>query len=220
MDQQPPFELYAFWRTSATFRVRVALSLKGLAAHEHFVNIDAGEHRAPAFLEINPLGAIPALVQPGQPPMTQSIAILEYLDEIAPTPPLLPGDPLGRARVRSIAAMLTSDTHPLIVPRVKRYLLDHGFDDASWRAWQIHWFSTGLKAVEQRLGTETDTGLYCHGDAITMADICLVSITAILKVFKITVADIPLIDRIVARCEAEPAFAKADPFKQVGAPAT
>jgi maleylacetoacetate isomerase len=220
MIDQPAFELFAFWRTSAAFRVRVALNLKGLTAHERFVNVDAGEHREPAFLKINPLGGIPALIQPGHPPMTQSIAILEYLEEIAPTPPLLPGDPLGRARVRSIAAMLAADTHPLVTPRVKRYLMGAGFDDAAWHAWQVHWFSTGLQAVEQRLANEADTGAFCHGDAITMADICLVSITAMLKVFKITVADIPIIDGIVSRCEREPAFAKADPFRQVGAPQT
>jgi len=220
MIDQPRFELFAFWRTSATFRVRVALNLKGLTAHEHFVNVDAGEQRDPAFLKINPLGGVPALVLPGHPPLTQSIAIREYFEEIAPTPPLLPGDPLGRARVRSIAAMLATDTHPLVTPRVKRYLTGAGFDDAAWRAWQIHWFSTGLQAVELRLATEADTGAFCHGDAITLADICLVSITAMLKVFKITVAGIPVIDGIVSRCEREPAFAKADPFKQVGAPQT
>jgi maleylacetoacetate isomerase len=220
MTGEPRFELFVFWRTSATFRVRVALNLKGLTAHEHIVNIDAGEQRDPAFLKINPLGAIPALVIPGHPPMTQSVAILEYLEETAPTPPLLPADPFGRARVRSIASMLTSDTHPFITPRVKRYLFGTGFDDAAWRAWQIHWLTTGLQAVEQRLAAETETGTFCHGDTITMADICLVSITTVLKIFKITVADIPRIESIIARCENEPAFAKADPFKQVGAPQT
>ena len=214
------FDLYAFWRTSATYRVRVALSLKGLKAHEHIINLDAGEQRSAAFLKINPMGAIPALVDHGHAPLTQSLAILEFLDEIAPAPPLLPSDPHGRARVRSIAAMLAADTHPLITPRVKKYLTGSGgFDDAAWRAWQIHWFTTGLAAVEQRLATEPPTGKFCHGDTVTMADICLTSILAVMGVFKISVPDTPTITRIVAACEAIPAFANAAPSRQVGAPA-
>ena len=218
MADQPRFELFAFWRTSATYRVRVALNLKGLAAQERIVNIDAGEQRGEAFLKINPLGAIPALVEPGFPPLTQSSAILEYLEETAPNPPLLPSDPRGRARVRSISAMLAADTHPLIVPRVRRYLADHGFDDAAWRAWQIQWFSTGLHAVEQRLASDGQAGRFCHGDAVTMADIVLMSIVVVTRVFKIEVTGIPTIDRIAGRCEALEAFAKADPMRQDGAP--
>ncbi|RJF87193.1 maleylacetoacetate isomerase [Oleomonas cavernae] len=219
MTGTPPFELYAYWRTSATYRVRVALNLKGLEAHERIVNLDAGEQRSEAFLKINPLGAIPALIAPGQPPLTQSLAILEFLEETAPEPALLPADPHGRARVRSIAAMLAADTHPLITPRVRKYLTTTGgFDDAAWRAWQIQWFSTGLQAVERRLAADAATGTYCHGDTVTMADICLLSIVVVTRVFKIVVPDIPLIDGIVALCEAQAAFAKADPFRQEGAP--
>jgi len=218
MADQPHFELYAFWRTSATYRVRVALNLKGLAAQERIVNLDAGEQRGEAFLKINPLGAIPALVEPGLPPLTQSSAILEYLDEVAPNPPLLPGDPHGRARVRSIAAMLAADTHPLITPRIKRFLTDHGFDDAAWRAWQTQWFSTGLHAVEQRLASDGQTGRFCHGDTVTMADIVLMSIIVVTRAFKIEVTGTPTITRIAALCESLEAFAKADPMRQEGAP--
>jgi maleylacetoacetate isomerase/maleylpyruvate isomerase len=219
MTTQPPFELYAFWRTSATYRVRVALNLKGMTAHERIVDLDAGEQRDPAFLKINPLGGIPALVVPGHPPLTQSLAILEFLEESQPQPALLPADLHGRARVRSIAAMLATDTHPLITPRVKKYLIGQGgFDDAAWRAWQIQWFGTGLAAVEARLASEAGTGTFCHGDEVTIADICLASIVAMVRVFKISIPDIPTIDRIMASCEALDAFAKADPRKQVGAP--
>jgi maleylacetoacetate isomerase/maleylpyruvate isomerase len=219
----PRFELFAFWRTSATYRVRVALNLKGIAARERLVNLDAGEQRGEAFLRVNPLGAIPALVDlaDGQPhlPLTQSLAILEFLDEIHPAPPLLPPDPHGRARVRSLAAMLAADTHPLITPRIKGYLTKTGgFDDAAWRAWQIHWFTTGLQAFEQRLATEPATGAYCHGDAITTADICLGSIIVVMRIFKIDVPNIPTIERIFAFCEAHEAFARAEPRRQVGAP--
>ena len=216
---EPQFDLYAYWRTSAGYRVRVALNIKGLKANEINVNIDAGEQRSEAFLKINPLGAIPALIEGSKTPLTQSLAILEFLDELKPDPPLLPADLHGRARVRSIALMLAADTHPLITPRVRKYLTGSGgFDDAAWRAWQIHWFTTGLLAVEQRLAKETETGKFCHGDQVTAADICLVSILAVMRVFKIKVADTPTIDAIVARCEALDAFAKADPSRQAGAP--
>ncbi|MES2739369.1 MAG: maleylacetoacetate isomerase [Pseudomonadota bacterium] len=219
-DRDPPFILYAFWRTSATYRVRVALNLKGLSAHEQIVNLDAGEQRGQAFLKINPLGAIPALVVPGHAPLTQSLAILEFLDEFAPSPPLLPPDLYARARVRAIAAMVASDVHPLITPRVKAYLSGNaGFDADSWRAWQTHWATTGLAAVEQRLVSEAGTGVFCHGDTPTIADICLASIVAVLRVFKIAVPDTPTIDRIVAACDAHPAFASAAPLLQAGAPA-
>ena len=219
MADQPPLELYAFWRSSATYRVRVALALKGLSAHEHYIDLDAGDQRQQDFLTINPLGAIPALIVPGAPPLTQSLAILEYLEETVPNPPLLPPDPLGRARVRSIAAGLAADTHPLVVPRIRRYLTTTGgFDDAAWRAWQMQWFTAGLQALETRLATEAGTGAYCHGATVTIADILLMSIVAVMRVFRISVSDIPTIDRIVALCETQDAFAKAAPFKQTGAP--
>lgn len=213
------FELYAFWRTSATYRVRVALNLKGLTAQEYLVNLDAGEQRSPEYLRINPLGGIPALVQSGHPPITQSTAILEFLDELQPTPALLPLDLHGRARVRSLVGMLASDTHPLITPRVKKYLTTQAsFDDAAWRAWQTQWFATGLTAVEQRLANEAATGIFCHGDEVTMADICLASVVNVMGIFKITVPDIPAIKRIMSSCDALNAFALAAPQRQPGAP--
>ena len=216
---QPSFELFAFWRTSATYRVRVALNIKGLTAHERIVNIDAGEQHSEDFLKINPMGAIPALLEPGHPPLTQSLAILEFLDEFQPEPPLLPKDLHGRARVRSIAAMLAGDTHPLITPRVKKYLITSaGFDESAWRAWQIQWFSTGLLAVERRLAGDEQTGIFCHGNTPTTADIVLASIVVMVRFFKITIADTPIIDRIMQACDAHPAFAKAAPSLQVGAP--
>jgi maleylacetoacetate isomerase len=220
MTTQPTFDLYAYWRTSATYRVRVALNLKGLKAHERIVNIDAGEQNDENFLKINPLGAIPALVEAGHAPLTQSLAILEFLDEFQPAPPLLPPDLHGRARVRSIAAMLAADTHPLITGRIKKYLAAAvGMDDTAWRAWQIQWFGTGLAALEQRLAGEPQTGVFCHCDTPTMADICLASIVEMVRIFKITIPDIPTIDRIMQACDAHPAFAAAKPSRQAGAPA-
>ena len=217
------FELYSFWRTSATYRVRVAFNLKGVQPHERNVNLDAGEQRGEAFLKINPLGAIPALLDneagASAVPITQSLAILEFLDETYPSPALLPTDTHGRARVRSLAAMLVADTHPLITPRVKKYLTTTGgFDDAAWRAWQTQWFTTGLQAFEQRLASEPGTGTYCHGESVTLADICLASIIVVMRVFKIDVPNIPTINRIMATCETIEAFAKAALARQQGAP--
>ena len=216
------FELYSYWRTSATYRVRVAFNLKGVQPQEHNVDLDAGEQRSEAFLKINPLGAIPALIELSgrhREPLTQSLAILEFLEETHREPPLLPADAHERARVRSIAGMLAADTHPLITPRIKKYLSGlPQFDEGAWRAWQTHWFTTGLQAVEQRLTSETQTGVFCHGDAVTMADICLASIVVVTRIFKISVPGIPTINRIVFACEKLDAFAKADPYRQKGAP--
>jgi maleylacetoacetate isomerase len=223
MSDPARFELFSFWRTSATYRVRVAFKLKGVQPKEHNVDLDAAEQRSEAFLKINPMGAIPALIDHAagmsRTPLTQSLVILEFLDETYPSPALLPSDAHGRARVRSLAAMLAADTHPLITPRVKKYLTTAGrFDDAAWRAWQIHWFTTGLQAFEQRLAGEPSTGRFCHGDNPTMADICLASILAVTRILKIEVADIPTAQRIMAACEQLDAFAKADPRRQAGAP--
>jgi maleylacetoacetate isomerase/maleylpyruvate isomerase len=223
MSEPPRFELFSYWRTSATYRVRVAFNLKGIKPQEHNVDLDAGEQRSDAYLKINPLGAIPALIErtPGRShePLTQSLAILEFLEETHPEPALLPKDPHARARVRSIAGMLASDTHPLITPRIKKYLTGQAsFDEAAWRAWQTHWFTTGLQAVERRLNAEPETGVFCHGDAVTLADICLASIVVVAGVFKIAVPDIPTVNRIFFACEKLAAFENADPYKQLGAP--
>jgi maleylacetoacetate isomerase len=219
VSNNPDFELYAFWRTASTHRVRVALNFKGLTARERLVNLDKGEQRSPDFLAINPLGAIPALIEGGHGPLTQSIAILEFLEEKVPNPPLLPSDLHGRARVRSIAGMLVTDTNPLLTPRIKKYLTSTGgFDDTAWRTWQVHWLSFNLAAVEQRLAAESQTGKFCHGDTPTIADICLVSLFAITQAFDIKIENIPTIERIVKNCAALEEFARARPLLQEGAP--
>jgi maleylacetoacetate isomerase len=224
MTDEDRFELHSYWRTSATYRVRVAFNLKGVKPRETNVDIDAGEQHGAAFRRINPLGGIPALIDhaegPSPVPLTQSLAILEFLDETYPQPPLLPADTHGRARVRSLAQMLAVDTHPLITPRVRKYLsTTSGFDADAWRAWQIQWFGTGLRAVEQRLANEPGTGRFCHGDTPTVADICLASIFAVMRVFNIAFDDIPTALRIMDECEKLEAFAAAAPARQAGAPA-
>jgi maleylacetoacetate isomerase len=220
MHKKADFELFAFWRTASTYRVRVALNFKGLTASERIINLEKGEQRSPEFLAINALGAIPALIDEGHAPLTQSLAILEFLEEKQPNPPLLPSDLYGRARVRAIAGMLATDTHPLLVPRVKKYLVSTaGFDEAAWRAWQIHWLRVNLEAVESRLASEPEVGAFCHGDQPSIADICLASIFSIMQAFDIRVEGIPVIDRIIKNCYALDAFARADPYLQEGAPA-
>ena len=223
MSEHDRFELFSYWRSSATYRVRVAFNLKGVPRRETDIDIDAGEQHGEAFRRVNPLGGIPALIDhgPGESasPMTQSLAILEFLDEIHPQPPLLPADAPGRARVRGIAQMLAADTHPLVTPRVRKYLTTAGgFDADAWRAWQIQWFGAGLRAVEARLAGEAATGRFCHGDQPTLADICLASLFTVMRVFKIAFDDIPTCTRIMAECEKLGAFAAADPMRQAGAP--
>jgi maleylacetoacetate isomerase len=211
--------IYGFWRSQATFRVRIALNLKGVAYHEIPIDLDKGEQLAPAFLAINPQGALPALIEDSAAPLTQSSALLEYIEERFPVPAILPKALRDRARVRSLAAVAISDTHPLITPRIKGYLSTNaGFDAAQWRAWQIQWFSAGLKTLEARLAGDKATGTFCHGEIPSVADICLVALYEGAGTFKIKVDGIPTVDRIVAHCMTLPAFADAHPRRQADYP--
>ncbi len=212
--------LYGFWRSMAAYRVRVALNLKGIAVTETALDLNAGDQFAPEYLAVNPEGAVPALVEPGHAPLTQSMAILEFLEERYPDPPLLPVDPYGRARVRSLAALIVSDTHPLMVPRVTAYLAEHaGFDEAAQRDWSLHWVVRGLSAMEARLARDTETGVFCHGDQVTFADICLGNLGAVIRMARLDTAPYPTVARIIAACEAMEAFQRANPRLQLGAPA-
>ena len=211
-------DLYGFWRSQATFRLRVALNLKGIAYSEIPVDLDAGEQNADEFRKLNPMGSVPALLVEGEP-LTQSLAVLEYLEETHPEPALLPGDPRGRARVRSLAAIAASDTHPLIVPRIRRYLAAHaGFEAAQWKAWQTQWISDGLKGCEARLARDSATGSHCHGDAPTFRDICLAGLVAGAEAFSIEVDGIPTVRRIVGLCMATAPFEAARAVHQVDYP--
>jgi maleylacetoacetate isomerase len=219
MPDQPALTLYGFWRSMAAYRVRVALALKGLAAEEIALDLDAGDQFAPDFLALNPEGAVPALVEPGRPPLTQSMAILEYLEERYPDPPLLPAHLYGRARVRSLAALIVSDTHPLIVPRVREYLAETaGFDEAAFNAWRAHWVGRGLTAMEARLAGSPETGVFCHGDTVTFADICLGNLGVAAHAVGFDLSQVPTVARIIATCREIDAFAKAHPMRQRGAP--
>ncbi|HKA76545.1 MAG TPA: maleylacetoacetate isomerase [Pseudolabrys sp.] len=213
-------KLFSFWRSLATYRVRIALNLKGLAPEVIEVNLLKGHQRDPEFRAVNPMMAIPALVDGGGPTLFESLAIIEYLDETHPNPSLMPKDPKARARVRGLSQIVACDSHPLIVPRVREYLA-HEFkiDEAGVMKWAQHWHRAALTALEEHLSTEKETGTYCQGEQITIADICLASQVAGANFFKVDLAPYPTVSRIAATCAKNDAFARAHPLKQPGAPA-
>jgi maleylacetoacetate isomerase len=214
-------KLYSFWRSLATYRVRIALNLKGVQPDEVIdINLMKGQQREEAFRNVNPMMAIPALVDGEGPALFESLAILEYLDETHPNPPLLPKDPKGRARVRGLAQIVACDSHPLVVPRVREYLAhEFGVDEAGVTKWAQNWHRAALNALEVNL-KDRATGRYAHGDQITIADICLASQAAGANFFKVDLTPFPTFKRIAETCMQNEAFARAHPLKQPGAPAS
>ena len=212
--------MYGNWRSAAAFRVRIALNLKGILYEETFIDLDAGDQHKPAFRAINPQGAVPALFDGDGPPLTQSLAILDYLEETHPGVALLPAEPRARARARSLAQVVACDTHPLYVPRVRTYLME-AYDLPRERMMDFvrNAFTTGLKTLETRLASEDGTGRFCQGDAVSHADLCLVSLWVGTGIFGVDTAPFPTVRRIAEACLAEEAFAKAHPLRQPGAPA-
>jgi maleylacetoacetate isomerase len=213
-------KLFSFWRSLATFRVRIALNLKGLAPDEVIeVNLVKGDQRAAAFCKVNPMMAIPALVEDDGTVLFESLAILEYLDETHPSPPLLPKEPKARARARGLAQIIACDTHPLIVPRVREYLsAEYKLDEPGVLKWGHHWHTQSLVALETHLKSP-QTGRYCQGDQVTVADICLAGQAVGASYFKCDLAPFPTVKRIVEELFTIDAFARAHPLKQPGAPA-
>jgi maleylacetoacetate isomerase len=213
-------KLYTYWRSLATFRVRIALNLKGLAYEPIYVDLDAGQQQQSGYKSVNPQMVLPSLVEDDGNVLYQSLAIMEYLDEVYPEPPLLPADPRGRARVRALSQITVADSHPLIVPRVRNHLAaTFNLDEQGRIAWVRHWLAAGLDAYENHLSRDKATGTYCHGDRVTMADLCLVSHATGYRVFKGTLDQYPTVRRIVERCMADERFASAQPLRQPGAPA-
>ena len=214
-------KLYGFWRSLATYRVRVALALKGLDADPVSIDLLKGNQHEAAYKSINPQGVVPALVVDDGPPLFQSMAILEYLDESHPQPPLLPKDPRGRARVRGLAQIVVSDGHPLIVPRIRVYMeKELKLDEATRNRWLAHWSLKALEAVEGHLAKEPETGRYCHGDTVTIADICLVSqVIGAKNYFNCDVSGVPTVMRVFGECMKLAAFDNALPQKQPDAKA-
>jgi len=208
--------LYTYFRSSAAYRVRIALNLKGLAYEAVAVHLlrDGGQQNQPAYRALSPLGTVPAL-QTGEGAFTQSLAIIEYLDETHPLPPLLPASAAERARVRALAQTIACDIHPVNNLRVLQYLGKHlAATQEQKDAWYRHWVNAGLLAVEQLLAAHPATGAFCHGDAPTLADCCLVPQVFNARRFDCPLDAMPTIRRIVAACEALPAFRNAAPAMQ------
>jgi len=209
-------QLYNYFRSSASFRVRIALALKGLDYEYVSVHLlkDGGQQFADAFRAMNPAALVPVLDDDGTV-LTQSLAIIEYLDETRPLPPLLPQDAAGRARVRAIALAIACEIHPLNNLRVLGYLSKTlGVSDEQRNAWYRHWVETGLASVEAMLSGDSRTGACCHGDAPTLADICLVPQIFNAQRFKARLDHVPTVMRIHEHCLTLPAFARAVPALQ------
>lgn len=206
-------KLYGYWRSSATYRLRIALGLKGLAADYRPVNLLKGEQRDPAFLTISPQGLLPVFVTDTGATLTQSLAVIEYLDETVPSPPLLPKEPLARARARQIAYAIACEAQPLQNLRIQSYLRDDAeLGEDGVRRWLDRWVGGAMRAVETML--EETAGACCVGDEPTLADICLVPQVYAAQRFKVDLSDCPRLLAIDRRCAAHPAFIAAHPDNQ------
>jgi maleylacetoacetate isomerase len=214
-------KLYGFWRSLATYRVRVALAFKGIAAEQVSIDLLKGVQHGAEYKSVNPQSVVPALIVDDGPPLFQSMAILEYLEETQPQPPLMPVDARGRARVRGLAHICVSDGHPLVVPRIRVYMeKELKLDEQTRNRWLAHWSLKALEAVEGHLAKEKATGRYCHGDTVTIADICLASqVIGATSYFKCDVSGVPTVMRIYGECMKLPAFDNALPHKQPDASA-
>jgi maleylpyruvate isomerase len=209
-------ELFTYFRSSAAFRVRIALNLKGLEAEPHCVHLvkDGGQQHKPEYRKVNPQGFVPALVDQGHT-ITQSIAIIAYLDETHPNPPLLPKDALGRARVRAMALVIACDIHPLQNTRITKYLEQElKLDEAARKRWIVHWITEGFTALETMLAGDPATGKFCHGDTPTMADVLLVPQMFSARRFGADLEAFPTLRRIDEHCQTLKAFQDAAPNKQ------
>ena len=208
--------LHSFWLSLATYRVRVALNLKHVAFEERAHDLSKGEHDLPEFQKINPAKAVPALEGGTRQPLTQSLAILEWLEESYPKQPLLPADAEGRAKVRALFLLNAADTHPLAVPRVRRRLVQQfGADEAAGRAWSAYWYREGLAAYEAQFAPG-DTR--CHGGVLSLADLALASHLVGAERFGVELTEFPRVAAIGASLFAIPEFANAHPRFQIGAP--
>jgi maleylacetoacetate isomerase len=208
-------KLYGYFRSSAAFRVRIALNLKKLNYESAFIHLRRGDQRQPGFLDINPQGLVPAL-EVDDTLLIQSLPIIEYLDETYPEPPLLPSDAKGRARMRALAAMVACDIHPINNLRVLRYLLRPlGQDEAAVETWYNHWIAEGFGALERLLAEGGRTGRFCHGETPGLADIVLVpQVFNANRYQSLDLTPYPTIVRIYQTCLGIDAFAAAHPDRQ------
>jgi maleylacetoacetate isomerase len=211
-------KLYDYFRSSAAFRVRIGLNLKGLKPERVFVHLRKGEQSAAPYLQVNPQGLVPAL-DDGGAILIQSLAILEYLDETHPAPPFLPKAPADRARVRALANLIACDIHPLNNLRVLKYLETRmGQAQAARDEWYRHWVSEGFRAIEAMLA-DPRTGAFCHGEGPGLADICFVPQVFNARRVNTPLDPYPRLMRVFEACMKTPAFANAEPSKQPDAEA-
>jgi maleylacetoacetate isomerase len=210
--------LFGYWRSLAAFRVRVALNLKEVEFQEIMIDLAAGQQFEADFDELNPQHVVPLLIH-DQLEISQSMAILEYIDEQWANPKLLPEQSFDKAKVRALALVTIADTHPLIVPRVRKLLGSQwALDEHQQFLWAQHWFTIGNMAIEKILIKEARSKMYAYGDELTIADIALASHAIGATLFKVDMALTPTFANIFSNCMAIPAFAKAHPLKQSGAP--
>jgi maleylacetoacetate isomerase len=213
-------KLYTYWRSQAAFRVRIALKLKGVDAELATIDILKGDQFTDSYRALNPEMVVPTLIDGEGPPLVQSLAILEYLEEKYPNPPLLPNDFRARAHVRALAQTLAADTHPFLVPRVRKYLEEElRVDEPTRIKWLLHWVKTGFQTIEAQLARDPRTGRFCCADSPTFADICLVPHVLTAKIFpNFDTAPFPTVMRIFQNCMTLDAFVYAQPARQPDAP--
>jgi maleylpyruvate isomerase len=211
--------LYGFWRSLATYRVRVALNLKNISYEERSIDIVRGQQFDESFSQINPQHVLPALIH-DKKRITQSLAILEYIDDIWPNPSLMPVHAAERAAVRALSLITIADTHPLIVPRTRKYISEnHEQEESSQLSWARHWLDLGSEAIEAYLtGVDSSADFYACGNAITIADIALASHVVGVELFGANISIAPTLKKITDRCFLNPAFSSAHPLKQADAP--
>lgn len=210
--------LYGFWRSLAAYRVRVALNLKGIPFEEVSVNLAGGEQFGEAYSLLNPQHVVP-LLKHDDHEVVQSLAILEYMEDIWPSPKLIPSTPLDKAEVRALALITIADTHPLIIPRVRNFLnKEWGLDEAAQTKWAQHWFAKGNEAIENTLIKLGKSKTYSFGDEVTIADIALASHVIGAKLFNVDMSSSPTLNGIFENCMKLSSFADAHPLKQPGAP--
>jgi maleylacetoacetate isomerase len=213
-------KLFTYWRSQASYRVRIALALKGLDVELVTLDLLKGDQFADGYRALNPEMVVPTLVEGDHPPLSQSLAILEFLEEQHPKPPLLPADPYARARVRALAQVVAMDAHPFIVPRVRKYL-EHelGLAEPTRNTWLAHWLTTASRAVETMLAHDSRTGRYCHGDQVSIADTCLVAhFTSARMLCGLDSDAYPTSARIFSACMELDAFSRTHPLHQPDAP--
>ncbi|ARQ02070.1 maleylacetoacetate isomerase [Pseudorhodoplanes sinuspersici] len=210
-------QLYTFFRSSTSFRLRIALAYKRLDYEPHYVSLPKMEHRVPSYRDINPQGLVPLLVEGGRS-LIQSMAIIEYLDEVYPDPPLMPKDPAGRAYVRAVSQIIGCEIHPLNNVRVLKHLkAQFGADEAATNAWYEHWIAEGLSGLEGYLAREGMSGDFCYGNTVTMADICLVPQIFNARRFNCSLDAYPKLLAITDRCMTLDAFRTTEPSTQADA---